>query len=68
MSTALKTPREREVKIAPAPVEAPAGPAPDAAPATAYRPDCWGFKFWLGCAVVLVLLHVLDWLYALLGR
>jgi hypothetical protein len=64
MSTALKTPREREAKIAPAPVEAPTVPAAD----TAYRPDCWSFKFWLGCAVVLVLLHVLDWLYALLGR
>jgi hypothetical protein len=68
MSTALKTPREREAKTAHAPVEAPAVPAPDAAPATAYRPDCWGFQFWLGCAAVLVLLHVLDWLCALLVR
>jgi hypothetical protein len=70
VSTALKTPRDREAQIAPASVEAPAVPAPDTAtePVAVYRPDSWGFLFWLGCAAVLVLLHLLDWLGALLGR
>jgi hypothetical protein len=68
MSTALKTPKEHETKTAPAPVEAPPVPAPDTAPVAVYRPDSWGFLFWLGCAAVLLLLHVLDWLGGLLGR
>ncbi len=70
MSTALKAPREREAQTLPAsaPVEAPPVPAPEAAPETAYRLDCWGFQFWLGCAGILVLLHLVDWLVVLLRR
>jgi hypothetical protein len=67
MSASLKTPKSREVKPAVRPV---AAPAPVAEPETvaAYRPDVWGFKFWLGCVGVLVLLHLLDWFSALLAR
>ncbi len=66
MSTVLHPPKVREAK--PAPPPAPSAPAAEVAPETAYRPDCWGFRFWLGCAAVLVLLHVIEWIGALLGR
>jgi hypothetical protein len=70
VSIVLKTPGDREAQTVPAPAEAPAVPAPNTAtePVAVYRPDSWGFLFWLGCATVLVLLHLLDWLGALLGR
>jgi hypothetical protein len=60
MSVALKTPKIREAK------PAETAPPEEVLPPQVYRPDCWGLWFWLGCAGVLVLLHVLDWVGALL--
>ena len=71
MSTSLKTLKSREAKtVVPpvAPLVSPAAPAVETETVLAYRPDCWGFKFWLGCVGVLVLLHVIDWVNALLVR
>jgi hypothetical protein len=69
MSAAVKHRKVREAK-APVSVPAAAGPAPtsDTAPVAIYRPDCWGFVFWLGCIAVLVLLNVIDWVEGLLGH
>ncbi len=68
MSTTLKTAKAREAKTIVPPVVPEAIPAAETETVTAYRPDCWGFEFWLGCVAVLVLLHVVDWFTALLGR
>lgn len=39
----------------------PTPPTPQERPATVYRPDVWSLWFWLACAALLVLLHVIDW-------
>ena len=64
MSAAVKSPKAREAKKVPPPGSV-AAPAAEAAPADVYAPDCWGFRFWLGCAGLLVLLQVLDMLNGL---
>jgi hypothetical protein len=58
--SALKTARPRPQAVAtPAPLVVS---APEAAPAVTYRPDSWALWFWLACAGVLLLLHVIDWI------
>jgi hypothetical protein len=58
MSTAVKTPKAREPKNpAQTPVAAPPAPEP-AVPV--YAPDRRALLFWLACAGLLILLHVLD--------
>jgi hypothetical protein len=65
-TTTVKTPRNREAKVLVPEPAATAAPAEPAVPV--YAPDRWALCFWLGCAGVLILLHVIDWVSALLSR
>jgi hypothetical protein len=67
MATAVQTPKTRGPKHAP-PQPAVAAAAPATAPVPVYAPDRWSLWFWLACAGVLILLHVIDWVNSLLAR
>jgi hypothetical protein len=36
-------------------------------PSRIHQPDAWALWFWLGCAGVLILLHVIDWISSALA-
>jgi hypothetical protein len=62
-TTTVKPPRNREAKTLVPETVAQAQPA-----APAYAPDRWSLWFWLACAGILILLHVIDWVNSLLSR
>jgi len=59
MSVSLKR-QPRTTPPTPTPVAKPTAPAPDVPPDAPYRGDTYGLWIWIGCAILLVVLHVIE--------